>query len=164
MMLAMDVNRLRLYSLEFRRLGGDLIEIEFGGRCLQVKGMAGKWEAFNNEIIRVQKQYVPARARLVDEEVQDILKHIKVDKSLGPDQVYPREVIAGPPAETFVSSIAIDELDVNIGGMISKFADDTKIGGVVDSEEAYLRVQWDLDQMGHWAKEWQTKFNLDKCE
>eukprot|EP00061_Rhincodon_typus_P018473 g47652.t1 len=46
-----------------------------------------------------------------EEEVLDILKRIKVDKSLGPDQVYPRalqeakEVIAGPLAEIFVSSI-----------------------------------------------------------
>ncbi|XP_072434162.1 sodium leak channel NALCN isoform X3 [Chiloscyllium punctatum] len=47
----------------------------------------------------------------LEEEVPDVLKSIKVDKSPGPDQVYPRtlwearEVIAGPLAEIFVSSI-----------------------------------------------------------
>eukprot|EP00061_Rhincodon_typus_P009573 g33185.t1 len=48
--------------------------------------------------------------------------------------------------------------------MVSKFADETKIGGVLDSKEGYLRVQRDLEHMGHWAEEWQMEFNLDKCE
>ena len=33
--------------------------------------------------------------------------------------------------------IYINDLDENIGGMVSKFADDTKIGGIVDSEESF---------------------------
>ncbi|XP_072415582.1 phosphatidylethanolamine N-methyltransferase isoform X1 [Chiloscyllium punctatum] len=47
----------------------------------------------------------------LEEEVLDVSKRVKVDKSPGPDQVYPRtlweakEVIAGPLAEIFVSSI-----------------------------------------------------------
>ena len=48
--------------------------------------------------------------------------------------------------------------------MVSKFAADAKIGGIVDSEEGYLRLQRDLDQLGQWADEWQMEFNLDKCE
>eukprot|EP00061_Rhincodon_typus_P006699 g27627.t1 len=69
----------------------------------------------------------------------------------------PQGLVMGPVL--FV--IYINDLDVNIGGMVSKFADDTKIGGVVNSEEGYLRVQRDLDQMGQWAEEWQMEFNLD---
>ena len=60
--------------------------------------------------------------------------------------------------------IYINDLNENIGGMVSKFADDTKIGGIVDSEEGYLGLQRDLDQLGRWADEWQMEFNLDKCE
>eukprot|EP00061_Rhincodon_typus_P017390 g46066.t1 len=48
--------------------------------------------------------------------------------------------------------------------MAGKFADDTKIGGAVDSKEGYLRVKRDLDQMGHRAEEWQMEFDLDKYE
>ena len=48
--------------------------------------------------------------------------------------------------------------------MVSKFADDTKIGGIVDSEESYLRLQRDLDQLGQWADDCQMEFNLGKCE
>eukprot|EP00061_Rhincodon_typus_P004849 g23569.t1 len=119
---------------------------------------------------------------ITEEEVLDVLKHIKVDKSPGPDQVYPRtlwearELIAGPLAEIVVSLIATDEVPedwrlANMvplfktgGGIVSKFADDTNIGGAVDSEEGYLRVQKDLDHMGQWAKTWLMEFNLDKCE
>ena len=60
--------------------------------------------------------------------------------------------------------IYINDLDENIGGMVSKFADDTKIGGIVDSEESYRQLQPDLDQLGQWADEWQMEFNLDKCK
>ena len=38
--------------------------------------------------------------------------------------------------------IYMNDLDENIGSIVSKFADDTKIGGIVDSEEGYLRLQW----------------------
>ena len=44
--------------------------------------------------------------------------------------------------------IYINDLDENIGGMVSKFADDTKIDGIVDSEEGYLGLQRHLDQLG----------------
>eukprot|EP00061_Rhincodon_typus_P003539 g20325.t1 len=60
--------------------------------------------------------------------------------------------------------IYIDDLDENIEGMVSRFVDDTKIGGIVDSEEGFLRFQRDLDQMGQWAEKWQMEFSLDKCE
>eukprot|EP00061_Rhincodon_typus_P004089 g21720.t1 len=48
--------------------------------------------------------------------------------------------------------------------MVSEFVDDTKIGGIVDNKEDFLRLQKDLDQMGQWARKWQMEFNLDKCE
>ena len=43
--------------------------------------------------------------------------------------------------------IYINDLDENVQGMISKFVDDTKIGGIVDSEEGYQKLQQDLDQL-----------------
>ena len=58
--------------------------------------------------------------------------------------------------------IYINDLDENIRGMFSKFADDSKIGGIV--EESYLQLQRDLDKLGQWADEWQMEFNLDKCK
>lgn len=37
--------------------------------------------------------------------------------------------------------IYINNLDVNGGGIVSKFADFTKIGDVVNNEECYLYLQ-----------------------
>eukprot|EP00061_Rhincodon_typus_P004599 g22966.t1 len=58
------------------------------------------------------QQYVPVRVKgkLVEEEVLDVLKRIKVDKSLGPEQLYPRtrEEIAGPLVGILVLSIATE--------------------------------------------------------
>ena len=72
----------------------------------------------------------------------------------------PQGLVLGP----LLFVIYINDLDENLGGMVSKFADDTKIGGIVDSEEGDLGLQRDLDQLGQWADEWQMEFNLDKCE
>ena len=44
--------------------------------------------------------------------------------------------------------ISINDLDDNIGGMVRKLAEYTKIGGIVDSEECYLRLKQDLNQLG----------------
>ncbi|XP_059843914.1 P-selectin glycoprotein ligand 1 isoform X2 [Hypanus sabinus] len=60
--------------------------------------------------------------------------------------------------------IYINDLDDNVVNWISKFADDTKIGGVVDSEEGFQSLQRDLDQLEKWAEKWQMEFNTDKCE
>eukprot|EP00061_Rhincodon_typus_P009438 g32943.t1 len=48
--------------------------------------------------------------------------------------------------------------------MVSKFVNDTKIAGIVDSEEGYLRLYRDLDQLDQRPEEWQMVFNLDNCE
>lgn len=55
-------------------------------------------------------------------------------------------------------------LNDNLGGMISKFADDRKIGGSMDSKESCLRLQQNLNQLGKWAKKWQMEFYSDKCK
>ena len=47
--------------------------------------------------------------------------------------------------------------------MIGKFADDTKIGGVVDSEDCQ-RIQQDVNWLETWAERWQMELNPDKCE
>ena len=54
--------------------------------------------------------------------------------------------------------IYINDLEENITGLISKFADDTKVGGIADSSEDRQRMQQDTDQLETWAERWQMEF------
>ena len=58
--------------------------------------------------------------------------------------------------------IYINDIDDYVGGRISKFADDTKIGWVVNSEVECLALQEDIDGMIKWADKWQMEFNPEK--
>ncbi|KAK4827853.1 hypothetical protein QYF61_022003 [Mycteria americana] len=59
-------------------------------------------------------------------------------------------------------NIFINSLDAGVECTNSNFADDTKLGGAVDSlEEGFQR---DLDRLAHWAMTNGTKFNKLKCQ
>uniref|UniRef100_A0A4W3I0M1 Reverse transcriptase domain-containing protein n=1 Tax=Callorhinchus milii TaxID=7868 RepID=A0A4W3I0M1_CALMI len=61
-------------------------------------------------------------------------------------------------------TIYINDLDEDIECNVSKFADDTKLGGRVSSEDDAERLQRDIDRRGEWASRWQMAFNVGKCE
>lgn len=46
----------------------------------------------------------------------------------------------------------INDLGDNVINILSKFANDTKIYGIVDSEKGCLSLQHALDQLGKWDK------------
>ena len=47
---------------------------------------------------------------------------------------------------------------------ISKFADDTKMAGVVETEEDYRQFQAGIDGLARWSQDWQLLFNVSKCK
>ena len=49
-------------------------------------------------------------------------------------------------------------------GFISKFADDTKVGRVVENDNDREKLQEDLDKLLEWSEEWQMEFNAGKCK
>jgi len=79
-----------------------------------------------------------------------------------------RPVTSGVPQGSLLGRllfvIYINDLDENLRSMVSTFADDPRIGGIVDSEEGYRGLQRDLTHLGQWADECQMDFNLDKRE
>ncbi|KAK4815346.1 LOW QUALITY PROTEIN: hypothetical protein QYF61_000178 [Mycteria americana] len=57
----------------------------------------------------------------------------------------------------------ISNLDAGAGCTTSKFADDTKLGGAVDSLEGQEALQRDVDRLEHWAVINGMKFIKSKC-
>jgi len=115
------------------------------GKKLEASGIGGNLLKWLENWLRDRRQKVGIRGKYS--------KWRRVESGV------PQGSVLGP----LLFVVFINDIDSEIVSKISKFADDTKMGRGVDTEEEADVLRKDIEGLHRWAEKWQMKFNKEKC-
>ena len=92
-------------------------------------------------------------------------QRVKVEEEVSEWAEVASSVIQGSVLGGTLFDIYIDDIiDIIIEALASIFADDTKVGRIVETEEDGREMQKIVENLGKWADKWRMEFNAEKCK
>ena len=112
---------------------------------IEKMGVCGKVLQWVTEWLRERKQRVVLNGEMSS--WKDVLSGVPQGSVLGP----------------VLFLIYVDDLDNDVVNKLLKFADDTKLFGIVSDNQQCTVLEQDLSKIINWSDKWLMPFNVDKC-